>query len=59
MELKKIKFDLPKHEYEALARCLLPIMQEFYETDEGKAFREQCRKEREEKAKQTADTKPE
>ena len=53
MELKKIKFDLPKHEYEALARCLLPIMQEFYESDEGKAFREECRMEHEKSKKDT------
>lgn len=50
--IRKRKLYIPPHEMEALARCLLPTIQEFYATDEGKAFREQCRKEREEKAKQ-------
>ena len=57
--IQKRKLYIPPHEMDALARCLLPSIQEFYATDEGKAFREQCRKEREEKAKQTPDIKPE
>ena len=27
---------VPRHEVEALARCLLPSIQEFFESDEGK-----------------------
>jgi hypothetical protein len=32
---------LPQHELKSLARCLLPAVREFYETDEGRrAFAE-------------------
>jgi hypothetical protein len=40
-EKKKKKSWPPQHELKALARCLLPAIREFYETDEGrKAFAE-------------------
>ncbi len=33
--------EIPKYVYESLARCLLPAIQEYYESDEGKqAFAE-------------------
>ncbi len=28
--------DIPDYQFEALARCLLPIIQKYYESDEGK-----------------------
>ncbi len=28
--------EIPKYVYESLARCLLPAIQEFYESDDGK-----------------------
>lgn len=30
------KFDIPKHEIETLARCFLPDIQAFFESEEGK-----------------------
>jgi len=37
----KNRRDLPDHEIEALARCFLPAIREYYETEEGKrAFAE-------------------
>ena len=30
------KCNIPKHELEALARCFLPDIQAFFETEEGK-----------------------
>lgn len=33
--------DIPDHAFETLARCLLPKLQDYYESDEGKkAFAE-------------------
>jgi hypothetical protein len=33
--------DIPDYAYKALASCLLPIIQKYYKTDEGKkAFKE-------------------
>jgi hypothetical protein len=37
----KNKSGIPDHEIEALARCFLPAIREYYETEEGKrAFAE-------------------
>ena len=30
------KWDIPKHELEALARCFLPDVQAFFESEEGR-----------------------
>ena len=35
---------IPQHEIEALAACLLPTIQKFYETDEGKRIFEEWKK---------------
>ena len=37
---------IPKYEIESLARCLLPEIQKFFESDEGKREFEQWRLER-------------
>ncbi len=41
------KWNIPKHELEALARCFLPDIQAFFETEEGKkeyeAWKEQTK----------------
>ena len=42
---------IPKHEIESLARCLLPEIQKFYESDEGKAEFEKWKKEQESEVK--------
>ena len=45
---------IPKHEVEALARCLLPKIQAFFESEEGK--RESAEwKEKQEQLKEKAD----
>lgn len=41
--------DIPQHEIEALARCLLPEIQKFFEREEGKRQFEQWKKKKEEK----------
>ena len=42
---------IPEHEVEALARCLLPEIQKFFESEEGKREFEEWKKEQENKAK--------
>jgi hypothetical protein len=36
MEKKICKTNIPQREIEALARCLLPLMQKFFESEDGK-----------------------
>lgn len=31
-----IKMNIPKSEYDRLARCILPSLQEFFESEEGR-----------------------
>lgn len=55
MSKKKTKAEIPQHEIEALARCLLPDIQRFFESEEGqKEFAEwkakQAEKKKEDKA---------
>ena len=40
---------LPKHEVESLARCLLPEIQKYFESEEGKAEFEKWKEEQKEK----------
>ena len=42
---------VPVHEIEALARCLLPEIQKFFESEEGKREFEEWKRERENKEK--------
>lgn len=42
---------IPEHEIEVLARCLLPEIQKFFESDEGKREFEEWKKKRENKDK--------
>nr|WP_243253691.1 hypothetical protein [Anaerotruncus rubiinfantis] len=42
---------IPRHEIEALARCLLPEIQKYFESEEGKREFSQWKREREEKQK--------
>ena len=32
---KKLEFDIPMSEYDRLARCFFPDIQEFFESEEG------------------------
>jgi len=55
MKKKKRKSGIPQYEIEMLARCLLPDIQKFFESEEGqKEFaewkKEQAEKKKEEKA---------
>ena len=43
--------DIPEHEVEALARCLLPEIQKFFESDEGKREFEEWKKMQDNKGK--------
>ena len=36
---------IPQHEVESLARCLLPEMQKYFESEEGKAELKKCKEE--------------
>ncbi len=42
---------IPKHEMEALARCLLPEIQQFFESEEGKREFEEWKKAQKSKKK--------
>ncbi|MDD2362109.1 MAG: hypothetical protein PHH84_04010 [Oscillospiraceae bacterium] len=42
---------IPRHEIEALARCLLPEIQKFFESEEGKKEFAQWKREQENKQK--------
>jgi hypothetical protein len=39
--------DIPDYQFEALARCLLPKIQKYYESEEGKADLAEYRAEKE------------
>ena len=34
------KWNIPKHELEAIVRCFLPDIQDFYQNTEGESFEE-------------------
>lgn len=42
---------IPEHDIEALARCLMPEIQRFFESDEGKRGFEEWKREQENKNK--------
>ena len=39
--MKKGGWDIPDYELEAIVKCFLPDIQEFFATDEGKEYREE------------------
>jgi len=49
--LQSSGFDIPDHQYESLARTLLPMMQKYYESADGKRDLEQYRAEKAKQAK--------
>ena len=48
---KDCGINIPKHEMERLARCLLPEIHRFFESEEGKAEFEQWKQEQDKKKK--------
>jgi len=48
---------IPRHEIEALARCLLPEIQKFFESEEGKREYEEWKQQQAEKSKVKATDK--
>lgn len=49
------KYNIPKHKLEALARCFLPDIQAFFESEEGKREFEEWKVEQAKLKLQTAD----
>ncbi|MBM6920163.1 hypothetical protein H6A12_03185 [Phocea massiliensis] len=53
--MKRGKWDIPDYELEAIVKCFLPDIQEFFATDEGKKYLEEYESEKEQKAPPQAD----
>lgn len=51
------KWNIPKHELEALARCFLPDIQAFFESEEGRKEYEEWKAEQAKLKAQKADKK--
>lgn len=45
--MKRGKWDIPDHVLESIARCFLPDIVAFYNSEEGKQFRQQYQAEKE------------
>lgn len=60
VSIKKKKKDygtgIPRHEIEALARCLLPEIQKFFESEEGKKEFSQWKRQQAEEQKEKTTT---
>lgn len=54
--MKRGQWNIPEYELESIIRCFLPDIQDFFATDEGKEYLEECRQE-EEKQPPEADSK--
>ena len=52
--MKKGGWNIPDYELEAIVKCFLPDIQEFFATDEGKELREQYKSDKESKTTQQA-----
>ncbi len=48
--MRKTYLNIPQHEMDALARCLFPHIQAFYESEEGKLAFEAWKREQEARA---------
>jgi len=53
MEITESNIHIPQHEIDALARCLLPEIQKFFESPEGKREFEEWQKSRKESTDNT------
>jgi len=49
--------DIPDYQFEALARCLLPKIQKYYESEEGKKDLEEYRAEKAKQAQTEKESK--
>ncbi len=47
--MKRGKRDIPDYELEAIVKCFLPDIQDFYATDEGKEYFEEYKSGKEDK----------
>lgn len=52
--MKKGGWDIPDYELEAIIKCFLPDIQEFFATDKGKEYREEYKSGKEQKTPQQA-----
>ena len=55
--MKKGGWDIPDYGLEAIIKCFLPDIQEFFATDEGEEYREEYKSGKEPKAKPKAQIK--
>ena len=53
--MKKGGWDIPDYELEAIIKCFLPDIQEFFATDKGKEYREEYKSGKEQKTTPQAD----
>ena len=53
--MKKGGWDIPDYELEAIIKCFLPDIQEFFATEEGNELREQYKSGKEQKTPLQAD----
>ena len=55
MPYEKGGWDIPDYELEAIIKCFLPYIQEFFATNEGKEYREKYKSSKEQKTPPQAD----
>ena len=53
--MKRGKWDIPDYELEALVKCFLPDIQDFYATQEGKEYLEEYKSGKEDKIQSQGD----
>ncbi len=53
--MKQGGWNIPDYELEAIIKCFLPDIQEFFATEEGKEYREEYKAEKEQKTPPQAD----
>ena len=56
--MKKGEWDIPDYELEAIVKCFLPDIQDFYATKEGKEYLEEYKSGKEQKTPQQGDKTP-
>lgn len=56
--MKRGKWDIPDYELEAIVKCFLPDIQDFYATEEGKEYLEEYKPEKEDKIQSQGDKTP-
>ena len=56
--MKRGEWDIPDYELEAIVKCFLPDIQDFYATEEGKEYLEEHKSGKELKTQQQGDKTP-